>query len=178
MLSCGLRFIGVQGCRLSISRRMSPKSGQYCFQNRQHLTCTLCPDHPVPERFELFPSTGISHMPPALKPVLFNPRTAKNRRPAIEIPICAPVTFYQRLGRHPRWMKNDVTRVEQVPIVAGHTSLCLHSLIEGRARIWREDMKGCRLDSLLDRPLDCPIKDRLVVIIHAEYETAVDHDTQ
>src|SRR5262245_15399563 len=157
---------------------MSTKSGQNSFQNRQHLTGTLRPDYPVPERFELFPSTGISHMARALKPAVFSPRTPKDRCPAVEIPIGATVTLFERLCRHPRRTKNDVARVEQVPIFARYSPLRDHSLIKSRPRIRREDMKGCRLDSLLDRPFDRPLKDRLVVIVHAENETPVDHDTQ
>src|SRR6266480_66783 len=51
--------------------------------------------------------------------------------------------------------------------------LLRHTLVKGRCRIRSENMKRSRFNSLLDRPLDRPVKNRLVVIVHAKNEAPV-----
>lgn len=46
------------------------------------------------------------------------------------------------------------------------------------AGIGRQNVKWGRFDALLNRPLNRAIKHRFIVVIHAEDETAVDHDAQ
>jgi hypothetical protein len=44
--------------------------------------------------------------------------------------------------------------------------------------IRRLDVIGRRRETVLDAPFDGPLEDRLVIVVHAEDETAIDHDAE
>ena len=52
------------------------------------------------------------------------------------------------------------------------------ALLQPRAGVRREDVKGRRLDALPHRPVDGPLEHRVVVLVHAEDEGGVDHDAE
>ena len=47
--------------------------------------------------------------------------------------------------------------------------------MQRRARIGREDVEGGGLDALRHRPADGAVEDIVVILVHAEDKTAVDH---
>src|SRR5579859_7821888 len=66
--------------------------------------------------------------------------------------------------------------VVQIPVAMQQASLLYHTLIQGSCGVRSENVKRSSLDSLIDRPFDCTIKNRFVIIIHAKNEASVYHD--
>src|SRR5262249_39649454 len=64
------------------------------------------------------------------------------------------------------------------PVAGGYATLGDHATVERRPRVRRQDMEGRCLNRMLDGPFHRSRKDRLVVAVHAEDKTAVDHDAQ
>src|SRR2546425_13179988 len=100
---------------------------------------------------------------------------AEYRAPRIELLVRSPVARLQRFGRHLCRSEHDVTSIEQVPVIADHSSLRPHSLKQRSARIRREYVKGRSLDALFDSPFNCAIEYRAVIVVHAKDKASIDH---
>src|SRR5215813_11417362 len=83
------------------SRRMFSEAGQDCFQRWQHTSGAFGANDPIPERLEFLPAARITDVAQPPEEVVFGPRALKDRTPAIEIAIGAPVTSLHILRRHP-----------------------------------------------------------------------------
>src|SRR6184192_1412179 len=108
----------------------------------------------------------------------FGSRASPDRSPAIELPVGAPVSGFELLRLELGGPKDDVSRVEAIPVSMQNSVLGIHPLVEGRVRVGRQDVEGGRLDALLDRPGDRAVEDIRPVMIHAENKATVDHYAQ
>ena len=71
-----------------------------------------------------------------------------------------------------------MARVVEIPVTVDQSALSLDTLVQRSTRIGRENVEGRGLDSLPDRPLDGPLEDGRVVLVHAKNEAAIDHHSQ
>jgi hypothetical protein len=92
--------------------------------------------------------------------------------------IRAPVAFLQLLRRHARGAKHRMARIIKIPIAVKQPPLFLQSVVKGRARIRREDVKSGGFDALRYCPLDCALEDIRLIPIHAENEASINHDAE
>ena len=79
----------------------------------------------------------------------------------------------QQLG-----LEDHVTCIEQVPVVVQQPVLGIHPAVEGRVRVWGENVIRRSFHSLFDGPLHGALENIRPVVIHAEHEAAIDHHAQ
>src|SRR5438270_9477395 len=115
-------------------------------------------------------------MPQAIVPAFFGPGSLENGPPAVKIPIGAPVTSFQSVGREFCRAIDDMARVVEIPVAMEKTPLLCHALVQGRGRVGSENVKGRGFHSLLDGPFDGTLKDGFVIIVHAKNKAPIDHD--
>src|SRR5262245_35456833 len=92
--------------------RKFAEAGQDCFQRRQHTSSAFGANDPVPERLELLPAPRVTYVAHSPEEAVFGPCALKDRSPAIEIAIGAPITGLQDLRRHPGRAENDAAGIE------------------------------------------------------------------
>lgn len=87
------------------------EAGEDLFEEGEHVAGTFEADDPVPEWLEFFPATGIGGVAETAVPGWFVHRSAKDRTPAIEVPVCLPVAGFEGFGRHVGRPVDDVAGV-------------------------------------------------------------------
>ena len=117
-------------------------------------------------------------MTQATAPAVVRGGAAQNRSPSIEVAIRAVIAILERARGHARGPEDCVARVVQIPVVRRDAPLRLHTRVQRGAGIRRQDVERRRLDPLGDRPVHRAVEHRLVIRIHAEDETAVDHHAE
>src|SRR5262245_2360298 len=110
-------------------RRMFAEAGEDRFKRRQHAPCAFGANNPIPQRLEFLPAARITDVTQPPEEVFFSPSAFKDRSPAIEITIGAPVTSLQILRRHFSRAEDDVASIEYIPVITSHALLGDHSLI-------------------------------------------------
>jgi PrpF protein len=104
-------------------------------------------------------------------------RRPGDRRPAIEFRIGPVVAILEHVRLQLRGPVDDVPRIVAIPVSRRDPAFVLHPREQARAGIGRLDMEGRRRDAVLDRPVDGAGKDIGIIVVHAEDEAAVDHDS-
>src|SRR3984893_1844645 len=132
----------------------------------------------VPKWFELLPTGGIGDVPEAIPGSGLGGSATPDRAPTIKISIGSPVAALQLVWLQVRGAKDHVARVVEIPVAMQQASLGLHPCVQCRVRVRRQDMKGGGLDAIRDGPLDGSIEHIGAVVVHAEHEAAVDHDSE
>src|SRR3984893_3439398 len=104
-------------------------------------------------------------------------RRACNRAPAIKLFVGPIVSGFQRFRLQSRRTIDDVTRVVQVPVAGDDASLAAHLRIKPGARVRGLDVKGSGGDTVGNGPIDSAPEYVFAIVVHAEDEAAVDHDS-
>src|SRR5258708_36923503 len=107
------------------------------------------------------------------RPRGFRPRAAQDRAPPIEVFVRSPISFFQFLWPQAFGTEDAMASVVNVPIAVQEPAVVGHALVQRSARIRRENVEWRGLDSLGDRPIDGPVEDLRVVLVHAGEEACV-----
>src|ERR1700681_2408112 len=105
-------------------------------------------------------------------------RRTRNRAPAIKLFVSPIVTGFQRFRPQPRRMIDHVTRVVQVPVTTDDASRAAHLRIQPSAWVRSLNVKGSGGNAVRNGPIDCAPEYVFAVVVHAEDEAAIDHNSQ
>src|SRR5260370_1802144 len=105
-------------------------------------------------------------------------RRPRNRAPAIKLFVGPIVSGFQHLRLQSCRMIHHVTCVIQVPVAGDDAPLAAHLRIKPGARVRGLDVKGGGSDPVSNGPIYGAPEYVVAILVHAEDEAAVDHDSK